>query len=59
MENKKKDKNSVRTYEKPKLRTIELAADEVLAVGCKTQSRTASGSASAPCWIRMCSYKGS
>lgn len=26
-----------RVYEKPKLRTIELVADEVLAVGCKTK----------------------
>ena len=25
-------------YEKPKIRIIELAADEVLAIGCKIQS---------------------
>jgi len=27
--------NNKRPYEKPQLRTIELAAEEVLAVGCK------------------------
>jgi hypothetical protein len=27
-----------RAYQKPRLRTIELLAEEVLAVGCKTQS---------------------
>jgi len=35
----KSDSKKVRekkTYEKPRLRTIELAAEEVLAVGCKT-----------------------
>lgn len=30
--------SSKRRYEKPRLRVIELAADEVLAVGCKTDS---------------------
>ena len=59
MESKKKINDSVRAYEKPKLRIIELAADEVLAVGCKTQGRTASGSVAPPCWIRLCSAKGS
>ena len=28
-------------YQKPKLRTIELVADEVLAVGCKVQNGVA------------------
>jgi len=27
-------------YQKPRLRTIELVADEVLAVGCKVQNGT-------------------
>ena len=29
-------KENKQTYEKPKLRIIELAADEVMATGCKT-----------------------
>ena len=28
--------NEKQTYEKPSLRTIELAAEEILAIGCKT-----------------------
>jgi hypothetical protein len=32
----KKDKTPKQTYEKPRLRIIELAAEEILAVGCKT-----------------------
>jgi len=57
MGSEKKSEGTVRTYEKPELRVIELAADEVLAVGCKTQSKPASSGT--PCWIRFCSYKGS
>ncbi len=30
-----------RPYEKPRLRIIELAAEEVLAIGCKTSSSSA------------------
>jgi len=30
-----------RTYEKPRLRTIDLVAEEVLAVGCKNENNTA------------------
>jgi len=36
--NRDKDKQPRQPYEKPGLKTIELAADEVLAIGCKTQS---------------------
>ncbi len=37
-------------YQKPKLRTIELVADEVLAVGCKVQNGTSGvGNAKASC----------
>jgi hypothetical protein len=32
-----------RLYEKPRLRTIELAAEEVLAIGCKTAGDFAAG----------------
>ena len=49
-----------RAYEKPMLRTIELAAEEVLAVGCKAvHSGTAPGSPTPPCMIRNCAGKGS
>lgn len=55
-DNNKKGKNR-RTYEKPRLRTIELAAEEVLAVGCKTQGSTAF--ALPVCHARPCASKGS
>ncbi len=47
-------------YEQPRLRTIELAAEEILAVGCKAVgSGTAPGSPTPPCMIRNCAGKGS
>ena len=36
MKSEQKKKKTRKPYEKPRLRTIELAADEVLATGCKT-----------------------
>lgn len=47
-----------RTYEPPQMRTIELAAEEVLAVGCKLAS---GGFAfgSTPCTLNNCSQPGS
>lgn len=36
MEKKPDKEKTKRAYEKPRLRTIELLAEEVLAVGCKT-----------------------
>jgi len=38
MEQSQKKEKKKRAYEKPRLRTIELLAEEVLAVGCKTLS---------------------
>jgi hypothetical protein len=35
MESKEEKGLAKRAYEKPKLRTIELVAEEVLAIGCK------------------------
>jgi len=35
MEDDKKNEHARRVYEKPVLRSIELVAEEVLAVGCK------------------------
>jgi|WetSurMetagenome_2_1015567.scaffolds.fasta_scaffold00663_11 hypothetical protein len=52
-------KKGVKAYERPSLRVIELAADEVLAVGCKTVSRTAAGNSAPPCMLNNCAQKGS
>ena len=52
--------NEKEGYEKPRLRTIELAAEEILSVGCKAvHSGTAFGSPTPPCMIRNCAGKGS
>ena len=51
--------NEKQTYEKPRLRAIELAAEEILAIGCKSVTGVASGSTSPPCMVRHCSGKGS
>jgi hypothetical protein len=45
-------------YEKPELKSIQLHAEEVLALGCKSStSGTAAGSS--PCSIGTCSAVGS
>jgi hypothetical protein len=46
-----------RPYEKPRLRTIELAAEEVLGVGCKTTGETAPYGGP-PCSVSNCSQIG-
>jgi hypothetical protein len=46
-----------KSYEKPALRSIELAAEEVLAVGCKMTQMPASGRPT--CNSRPCAQKGS
>jgi len=52
--------NKKQAYETPRLRTIELAAEEILAVGCKAVgSGTAPGSPTPPCMIRNCAGRGS
>ena len=53
-----KEQQSKKTYEKPSLRVIELAAEEVLVAGCKTYT---SGSAvgAMPCTFSRCSGRGS
>jgi hypothetical protein len=51
--------NEKQTYEKPRLRTIELAAEEILAIGCKSSTGVASGQTAPPCMIRHCAGKGS
>jgi hypothetical protein len=56
METNEKDKNR-QSYEKPKLRTIELAAEEILAVGCKTAPTDPGQSQPAGCLAIVCSQK--
>jgi hypothetical protein len=55
-QDKKKTKQS---YEKPRLRTIELAAEEVLAVGCKLDTGPLAAPTDAPCTANGCSAAGS
>lgn len=50
-------KNTKKVYEKPCLRSIELAAEEVLAVGCKTGTSPSVGRPT--CNGRPCSQRGS
>lgn len=42
-------------YEKPELRLIELAAEEVLAIGCKSSFGDPSGVAGNGCTTGICS----
>lgn len=46
-------------YEKPVLRTIELAAEEVLAYGCKLGTSMKAGFGRPACVVRPCTGKGS
>jgi len=52
------EKDKKRPYEKPRLRTIELAAEEVLAAGCKTVGGGFAPLAS-PCLMNSCAGLGS
>lgn len=54
MQDKKKTATSKQAYEKPKLRTIELLAEEVLGIGCKT-APGAPGQAVSTCTTGVCS----
>ncbi len=53
-----KEKKSRKTYEKPRLRVIELAAEEVLGVGCKSASGGFARGA-AVCMFSTCAGAGS
>jgi hypothetical protein len=44
-----------REYEKPRLRIIELAAEEVMGIGCKRDPTDTSGVANQGCAIPACS----
>ncbi len=50
-------KESKLPYEKPRLRTIQLAAEEVLAISCKTASGKP-GKAGGRCGFQPCSNPG-
>ena len=50
-QDKEKEKPS---YEKPRLRTIELAAEEVLGTGCKTMAAPMSGVGTSDCLSGSC-----
>jgi hypothetical protein len=52
------EKESKLLYEKPKLRTIPLVAEEVLAIRCKT-ARGAPGKNAGRCGFSPCSVPGS
>ncbi len=54
----KKEKKRKSVYEKPRLRKIELAAEEVLGIGCKIATGSSPGS-SPPCWTQQCNMAGS
>lgn len=46
-----------RPYLKPRLRTIELAAEEVLSIACKTGFYDAKGVAGSGCMTGVCSQR--
>jgi hypothetical protein len=51
-------KASKKSYEKPRLRTIPLIAEEVLAVNCKTASGAPGKHAGGRCGYSPCSVPG-
>ncbi len=50
-----KEKSGKKIYMKPRLRMIELAAEEVLSVGCKTSFSDPKGVAGNGCLTGICS----
>lgn len=51
------DKDGRRVYSKPLLKVVELAADEVLATGCKTHAASSVGNPT--CQFKACVSMGS
>jgi len=54
----KQDKEKIKekqSYEKPRLRSIELVAEEVLGIGCKTAAGDPTGAVGAGCTNPACS----
>ena len=56
MRSEKNEKEKM-AYEKPELRIIELAAEEVLTVGCKTRYADPKGVAGNGCLSGVCSSR--
>ncbi len=59
MKHNTKNENPKQTYDKPRLRIIELTADEVLAVGCKTNVSGTAPIKAPPCSVHHCAKVGS
>jgi hypothetical protein len=59
VENIEQKLNVKQNYEKPMLRVIELAAEEVLAVGCKTINGGGGNPTAIPCDAGGCQQLGS
>lgn len=53
------EENNKSVYEKPQLRVIELAAEEVMATGCKIMGGTSIGRNGLPCASGQCVSIGS
>lgn len=53
------EENNKSVYEKPKLRVIDLAAEEVMATGCKIIGGTSIGRNGLPCVSGQCVSTGS
>lgn len=53
-----KQTSGKKTYERPQLRKVSLAADEVLGVGCKT-TQGGFNVGGTPCMANQCVKKGS
>ena len=53
-------KNEKKMYQKPKIEVIDLAAEEVMAVGCKSAVSKGTGAPAAPnCILAHCAANGS
>jgi hypothetical protein len=48
------DEKTKQPYEKPRLRTIELTAEEVLAIGCKSSLHDQNGISGQGCLSGIC-----
>ena len=59
MKDKKAPYKQKNSYSKPQLRRIELKADEILAVGCKSSSGGFNLGSAPPCNVGTCSGLGS
>ena len=56
---KQTKKEEKKPYHKPEVKVIELAAEEVLAVGCKTAVSPGVGLPAANCILARCAANGS